>query len=523
MHESTVIQRALLSVYDKTNIIPLAENLHLHGVELISTGNTAALLKAHGLPVITVNEYTGFPEIMDGRVKTMHPKIAGGILGRRDIDADIMVAHGIHDIDLVVVNLYPFEAVSRNKDASFEDIIENIDIGGPTLIRSAAKNHAWCTVLVDPQDYAAFTKEFEENKGIIQEPLRIHCAVKAFAHTAAYDGMIANYFGQVIDKQPLEGFGQNLSLNYQLKERLRYGENPQQQAAFYVAKDAPSDSISCSRLLQGKPLSYNNIQDTDAALECVKALKEAGCVIVKHANPCGAAIESNAKNAYLKAYQCDPTSAFGGIVAFNTHVDENLIKTIYENQFVEVIIAPSFSEQAIKDATLKENCRLLQYRASTFLQTSPEIRSVNGGILIQTSANFSSKEISYNVVTKREPSAEELEDLLFSWQVVKFVKSNAIVFAKGGQTLGIGAGQMSRIFSTQIAAMKAKEADLNLKNAVMASDAFFPFKDNVEKAHELGISAIIQPGGSKRDNEVIECANHFNIAMIFTGIRCFKH
>ncbi|MGD9592127.1 MAG: bifunctional phosphoribosylaminoimidazolecarboxamide formyltransferase/IMP cyclohydrolase, partial [Candidatus Berkiella sp.] len=422
MHESTVIQRALLSVYDKTNIIPLAENLHLHGVEIISTGNTAALLKEHGIPVIAVSEYTGFPEIMDGRVKTMHPKIAGGILGRRDIDADIMISHDIHDIDLVVVNLYPFEKVSANKEAHFEEVIENIDIGGPTLIRSAAKNHAWCTVLVDPQDYFSFIEDFEANKGVINDELRLHCAVKAFAHTAAYDGAIANYFGKVQDKQPLDGFGQNLSLNYQLKERLRYGENPQQQAAFYIQTDAPADSISHAKLLQGKPLSYNNIQDADAALECVKALKESACVIVKHANPCGVALAASNHDAYLKAYQSDSTSAFGGIIAFNSKVDENVIKTIYENQFVEVIIAPDFSEQAINMASQKENCRLLRYQQITKQPPLPEIKSVNGGILIQTSADFSSKDISYSIVTKRAPSASELEDLLFSWQVVKFVK-----------------------------------------------------------------------------------------------------
>ncbi len=523
MHDSTVIQRALLSVYDKTNIIPLAEVLHLHGVEIISTGNTAAILKGHGIPVIAVSDYTGFPEIMDGRVKTMHPKIAGGILGRRDVDADIMLAHDIHDIDLVVVNLYPFEKVSKKPDAHVEDIIENIDIGGPTLIRAAAKNHAWCTVLVDPRDYADFMKDYEEHKGIIKEELRFRFAAKAFAHTASYDAAIANYFGQVQDKQPLDGFGQTLSLHYQLKERLRYGENPQQQAAFYLEKNAPIDSIAMTTLHQGKALSYNNIQDADCALECVKSLYESACVIVKHANPCGAALADSPLAAYQKAYQSDPTSAFGGIIAFNSAIDEKVIQAIYDNQFVEVIIAPSFSEQAILLAKQKENCRLLSYQPSSAQVVGPEIRSVNGGILIQSSANFSSKDITYKIVTQRTPNDNELNDLLFSWQLVKFVKSNAIVFAKNGQTLGIGAGQMSRIFSAHIATLKAQEVGFDLKGAVMASDAFFPFKDSIDFVKDLGVSAIIQPGGAMRDNEIIEAANQSDIAMLFTGMRCFKH
>ncbi len=525
MHESTVIQRALLTVYDKTNIIPLAENLHLHGVEIISTGNTAALLKEHGIPVITVNEYTGFPEIMQGRVKTLHPKIAGGILGRRDIDADVMHAHDIHDIDLVVVNLYPFEQVSGNKASSLEEIIENIDIGGPTLIRSAAKNYEWCTVLVSPGDYQSFIKEFEANKGTINETTRLNYASKAFAHTAAYDGAIANFFGQTVDKQPLEGFGQHLSLNYQLKDRLRYGENPHQSAAFYQEKNPSKDSIAQALMLQGKELSYNNIADSDAALECVKYFEHPACVIVKHANPCGVAVGSNILEAYEKAYACDPTSAFGGIIAFNQEVDDKMMKAIFDKQFVEVIIAPGFTSGALLIAKQKENCRVLQYHADKerHEQFSLDIKTVSGGILVQTKDNSSIMTISRDIVTKRAPTQEELQNLLFSWHIVKYVKSNAIVFAKNGQTIGIGAGQMSRIISTEIAAMKANEIGISLKGAAMASDAFFPFKDNIEKAASLGISAIISPGGSKRDNEVIECANQYDIAMIFTGTRCFRH
>lgn len=462
---------------------------------------------------------------MQGRVKTLHPKIAGGILGRRDSDADVMHAHDIHDIDLVVVNLYPFEQVSQNKESSLEEIIENIDIGGPTLIRSAAKNYEWCTVLVDPADYQSFIQEFEAHKGTIKEKTRFHCAVKAFAHTAAYDGAIANFFGQAIDKQPQMRFGQNLSLNYQLKQRLRYGENPHQSGAFYIEKNASKDSISNALMLQGKELSYNNIADSDAALETVKVFEHPACVIVKHANPCGVAIGANGLEAYEKAYACDPTSAFGGIIAFNQEVDEKLIKAIFDKQFVEVMIAPAFSPKALEIAKQKENCRVLQYHPDNehHEPVSLDIKTVSGGILVQTKDNSNIMTISREVVTKRAPTKEELQDLLFAWHIVKYVKSNAIVFAKNGQTVGIGAGQMSRIISTEIAAMKAKETGLPLKGACMASDAFFPFKDNIEKAAALGISAIISPGGSKKDNEVIECANQHGIAMIFTGTRAFRH
>lgn len=525
MHESTVIQRALLTVYDKTNIIPLAESLHLRGIEIISTGNTASLLKQHGLPVTTVNEYTGFPEIMDGRVKTLHPKIAGGILGRRDIDGDIMLAHGIPDIDLVVVNLYPFEQASQKQDASLEDIIENIDIGGPTLIRAAAKNHEWCTVIVDPNDYQHFIQELENNHGTVRAESRFYYATKAFAHTAFYDGNIANFFGQKIDQQPLTGFGQTLSLNYQLKERLRYGENPHQQAAFYQESTPASDSITATTQIQGKELSFNNILDSDTALECVKRFEQPACVIVKHANPCGVAIGVSSLQAYDKAYACDSTSAFGGIIAFNQTVDDKLLQHIFNQQFVEVLIAPAFTSQAIQFAKQKQNCRLLQYHTTSALSAKQriDIKTVNGGILVQSQDNSNINSISREIVTKRAPTAAEMQDLLFGWNIVKYIKSNAILFAKEGQTLGIGAGQMSRIFSTEIAALKAKEMKLSLKGAIMASDAFFPFKDNIEKAHEFGITAIIQPGGSMRDKEVIDCANDLGIAMIFTGTRCFRH
>lgn len=525
MHESTVIQRALLTVFDKTNIVPLAEQLHLKGVELISTGQTAELLKSHGLPVITVSDYTGFPEIMHGRVKTLHPKIHGGILGKRDRDSDVMIEHDIPDIDLVVVNLYPFREVIQNPHVALDDAIENIDIGGPTLLRGAAKNYHWCTVLVDPNDYSVFLKEFEENEGAIPEKSRFQYAAKAFAHTAAYDSTIAQFFSTKTAESS-QVFNKTLSLHYELKERLRYGENPHQRGAFYREVMPPQDSITAAKQLQGKALSFNNIADGDAALECVKGLSEPACVIVKHANPCGVASGESLLTAYQQAYACDPISAFGGILAFNRPVDEKLIASILDQQFVEVLIGPYFTEKAIELAKQKPNCRLLQYQAvddaifDHALHT--DIRSVNGGLLIQTWQNHEAED-QLEVVTQHEPSPSQMRDLIFAWHVVKFVKSNGIVYAKNGQTLGIGAGQMSRVFSTEIAALKAKQQQLDLQGAVMASDAFFPFKDNIEKAYEYGIRAIIQPGGSMRDEEVIACANDLGIAMVLTHIRHFKH
>lgn len=524
MSEFAIIQRALITVYDKAHIIPFAKQLHLRGVELISTGNTASILKEHGLPVTLVSEYTGFPEIMQGRVKTLHPRIHGGILGRRDADADIMIAHDIPDIDLVVVNLYPFQKVTQQADCSLALAIENIDIGGPTLIRGAAKNYEWCTTIVDPQDYQLILDELANNDGAIRKTTRFKLAVKAFNHTAVYDNSIANYLQEKLPSHSAEtSLGDTFSLNYQLKEHLRYGENPQQQAAFYQLKEPPTDSITGALQLQGKPLSYNNINDADTALECVKQFTLPSCVIVKHANPCGIASATQLITAYQKANQSDPTSAFGGIIAFNQTVDEQLLNIIFAKQFVEVIIAPQFTEQALNAASQKPNCRLLQYRpAKNASNSSWEIKSVNGGLLVQSSHPLQSS-LSYKVVTNIAPTEQQLNDLLFSWQVVKFVKSNAIVFARDSQTLGIGAGQMSRIFSTHIATLKAQEQNFSLQNAVMASDAFFPFKDNIEEAHKHGIKAIIQPGGSMRDEEVIQAANELEIAMLFTGERYFRH
>jgi phosphoribosylaminoimidazolecarboxamide formyltransferase/IMP cyclohydrolase len=523
MHESTIIQRALLSVYDKTNIIELAERLHLRGVQLISTGNTAALLKEHGLPVTEVGDYTGFPEIMQGRVKTLHPKIHGGILGRRDVDADVMIAHDIQDIDLVIVNLYPFQAVTAKPDCTVEDAIENIDIGGPTMIRGAAKNFEWCTVLTSPDDYIPFMEEFERMDGMITRAHRLEYAAKAFAHTASYESSIAQYFVQKTQLQtdnPI--FSAVLSLQNSLKEVLRYGENPHQQAAFYQDVAPAPDSIASVVKLQGKELSFNNIVDADTALECVKQFAQPACVIVKHANPCGSAISDSCLQAYDKAYACDPTSAFGGIIAFNHPVDESLMQHILGQQFVEVLIAPDFSKEALVLASEKPLCRVLQYRQQpTSTIVTMEIKSVNGGILIQSRDHDHTAQ--FTVVTKHQPSKAQMADLKFGWDIAKFVKSNAIVFVKNGQTLGIGAGQMSRIVSTEIAAWQAEKHNFPMQDAIMASDAFFPFIDNIQAAHALGIKAIIQPGGSKRDNEVIACANDLGIAMIFTGVRHFRH
>lgn len=515
IHESTVIQRALLSVFDKTGIVELAEHLHLRGIELLSTGQTAQQLIEHGLPVIPVSEYTGFPEIMDGRVKTLHPKIHGGILGRRDEDAETMIAHNIPDIDLVIVNLYPF---------SKEAIIENIDIGGPTMIRAAAKNHAWCTVLVDPQDYADFLNMLDEHEGTVPASCRLRYAAKAFAHTAMYENNIADYFRRQLDAST--EWGDSISFHAQRKQLLRYGENPHQQAAFYTFANAPCDSIARAAMLQGKPLSFNNIIDADAALECVKLFDMPACVIVKHANPCGVALGGSLQEAYEKAFACDPTSAFGGIMALNRPVDDTLLRHIFSHQFVEVVIAPSFTESACRVGEEKPNCRLLCYSPTTSVTSGAapwiDLRSVNGGLLVQSWPREASTD-NFTIVSRQHPDATQMHDLRFAWHVVKFVKSNAIVYAKQGQTLGIGAGQMSRIFSTEIAALKATEHGHDLHGAVMASDAFFPFTDNLEKAHALGIRAVIQPGGSMRDNDVIACADDLGMIMIFTHQRFFRH
>lgn len=519
MSQAIKIKRALISVSDKTEVLELAQALHALGVEILSTGGTAQLLKSNQVPVIEISDYTGFAEMMDGRLKTLHPKIHGGILGRRDIDKDAMQEHAISEIDLVVVNLYPFAQTIKQPDVTLAKAIENIDIGGPTMIRAAAKNHQWCTVVTDNRDYASILDELEQNKGISYET-RFKLAKKAFSHTAEYDGYISNYLTSLDDAQKAQSFSKTLNLQFELKEVLRYGENPHQQAGVYT-NTRQQDEIEISQQLQGKSLSYNNILDANAALTLVKQFDQCACVIVKHNNPCGVALGGNPMQAYERAFKADPQSAFGGIVAFNKQVDENLMSKILGNQFVEVIIAPKFSSVALEVAQTKPNCRLISYNPDAPQQTNWQYKSIEGGLLVQSQPLC--KEPAIEVVTEHQIDDKLLKDCQFAWQVCKAVKSNAIVLAKDEQTIGIGAGQTSRIFSLEIASLRAKQNNLETQGAVLASDAFFPFKDNVEKAHEAGIKAIIQTGGSKRDKEVIDCANELGISMIFTHMRYFLH
>ncbi|MCX4186431.1 bifunctional phosphoribosylaminoimidazolecarboxamide formyltransferase/IMP cyclohydrolase [Methylophaga sp. OBS4] len=518
------IKRALLSVSDKTGVLELAQDLNRLGVELLSTGGTAKLLSEAGLPVKEVSEHTGFPEMMAGRIKTLHPKIHGGLLGRRGTDDAIMKAHDIAPIDLVVVNLYPFEATIARDDCTLAMAIENIDIGGPTMLRAAAKNHADVTVLIDPADYSRVIEQIEQQGGV-DDATRFDLAVKTFEHTAHYDGAIANYLGKLTDNGDMSAFPRTFNSQFVKKQDMRYGENPHQQAAFYSEANPESGSISAAVQLQGKALSYNNIADTDAALECVKAFPESpACVIVKHANPCGVATADSLLAAYDLAYQTDPTSAFGGIIAFNRPLDADTARAIIERQFVEVIIAPDVSEKAKAVVAQKANVRLLS--CGEFAQHSSgglDFKRVNSGLLVQDRDDALVQTHELKVVTEKSPSDEEMQDLLFAWRVAKFVKSNAIVYAKNQQTVGIGAGQMSRVVSSRIAGIKAEDAGLVVPGAVMASDAFFPFRDGLDAAAEAGISAVIQPGGSMRDDEVIAAANEHGIAMVFTGMRHFRH
>ncbi|HEX7115617.1 MAG TPA: bifunctional phosphoribosylaminoimidazolecarboxamide formyltransferase/IMP cyclohydrolase [Steroidobacter sp.] len=519
---SIPIRRALLSVSDKEGLVELAQALDRRGVAILSTGGTASLLEKAGIAVTQVSSYTGFPEIMDGRVKTLHPKIHGGLLGRRNVDEAVMREHGIEPIDLLVVNLYPFAATVAKPDCTYEDAIENIDIGGPAMVRAAAKNHDRLTVLVDPRDYALVLEELEAQNGAVSEQTRKRLAAKAFAHTAAYDAAVASYLARVIPGAS-EEFPDNLSLSFRKRLDLRYGENPHQRAAFYTAPEASGASIGSARQLQGKTLSYNNIADSDTALECVRQFSEPACVIVKHANPCGVAVDKDALAAYEKAYRTDPTSAFGGIIAFNRPLDARTAKTILERQFVEVIIAPEVADEALALCKRKENVRVLVTGPLAASNMPHEYRSVNGGLLMQTRDEGMVGEADLKVVTKRQPTREELDDLLFAWRVCKFVKSNAIVYVKDRMTVGIGAGQMSRVVSSRIAAMKARDEGLTVAGAVMASDAFFPFRDGLDVAAEFGIKAVIQPGGSMRDSEVIAAADEHGMAMVLTGMRHFRH
>jgi len=522
------IQRALLSVSDKTGVLELAQELTRLGVELLSTGGTAKLLQEAGLPVKEVSQHTGFPEMMDGRIKTLHPKIHGGLLGRRGTDEAIMAEHDIAPIDLVVVNLYPFEATIARDDCTLPMAIENIDIGGPTMLRAAAKNHASVTVLIDPADYSRVLQQLEST-GAVDDETRFDLAVKTFEHTAHYDGAIANHLGKITgaytDESAEDNFPRTFNSQFNKAQELRYGENPHQKAAFFTEDEPESGTISAAVQVQGKELSYNNIADTDAALECVKAFPESpACVIVKHANPCGVATADDLLTAYDLAYHTDTTSAFGGIIAFNRELDAKTAQAIVDRQFVEVIIAPAISDEAKAVVSAKKNVRLLCCGDFPAQQAEGlDFKRVTGGLLVQDRDTALVTEDELTVVTKKAPSTEQMKDLLFAWRVAKFVKSNAIVYVKNQQTVGIGAGQMSRVISSRIAGIKADDAELTVPGAVMASDAFFPFRDGLDLAAEAGISAVIQPGGSMRDDEVIAAADEHGIAMVFTGMRHFRH
>ncbi len=516
------IKRALLSVSDKTGIVEFARALSEMGVELISTGGTWRLLNEHGLNVIEVADYTGFPEMMDGRVKTLHPKVHGGILARRGVDEPVMEEHGIAPIDMVVVNLYPFEATVADPDCTREDAVENIDIGGPTMVRAAAKNHAAVTIVVNAADYADVTAEMADNDGATLLATRFDLAIRAYEHTAAYDGAIANYFGRHVPGGS-EAFPRTFNTQFHRVEEMRYGENPHQKAAFYVERDLPPGSIAGATQLQGKALSYNNVADTDAALECVKSFEQPACVIVKHANPCGVAVAATIREAYDLAFATDPESAFGGIIAFNRPLDADTAAAIVERQFVEVIIAPGVDATAATAVAAKKNVRLLNSGDWGPLQPALDYKRVNGGLLVQDRDVELLADSGLRIVSRRQPSEQQIKDLVFAWKVAAFVKSNAIVYARHGQTVGVGAGQMSRINSARIAAIKAEHAGLEVRGSVMASDAFFPFRDGIDSAGQAGIAAVIQPGGSIRDEEVIAAADEHDMAMVFTGVRHFRH
>lgn len=519
----SVVKRALVSVSNKTGVIEFCKELQKLGISILSTGGTASLLKQQGIEVTDVSDYTGFPEIMDGRVKTLHPKVHGGLLGRRGQDDAVMQKHGIEPIDLVVVNLYPFEATVSRPDCTLAEAIENIDIGGPTMIRSAAKNHAYVAVLVDTNDYAPVLAELKANNCTLADATRFRLAKKVFAHTANYDASVSNYLGSITGDNQYQNYPDTYTMQFRKAQDLRYGENPHQTAAFYRDNLSPSGTLASAKQLQGKELSYNNIADTDAALECVSGLSEPACVIVKHANPCGVAISDSILDAYEKAYKTDTVSAFGGIIAFNRKLDAVTAKTIIDRQFVEVIIAPEIDDDVLAVTASKQNVRILinGYRESPIQQL--ELKRVSGGLLIQDSDNGVIGPADLKIVSKRKPTPQELTDLLFTWHVAKYVKSNAIVYGKDRQTIGIGAGQMSRVYSARIAAIKAEDSGLIVKGSVMASDAFFPFRDGIDSAAKVGIAAVIQPGGSMRDEEVIAAADEHGMAMVFTGMRHFRH
>jgi phosphoribosylaminoimidazolecarboxamide formyltransferase/IMP cyclohydrolase len=516
------VRRALLSVSDKTGLIALAQALAQRNIEILSTGGTAQLLASNGVPVREVAGYTGFPEIMDGRVKTLHPKIHGGLLGRRGVDDAVMAQHGIAPIDLLVVNLYPFSA-TVGRGCSYAEAIENIDIGGPAMLRAAAKNHDAVLTVVDPADYPLLLAELDQHHGGSEFATRARLAAKAFAHTAAYDAAVAAWLAA---QRPSDAarFPPTLALVFDKVQELRYGENPHQPAALYREVPPAGASVCSAQLLQGKDLSYNNIADADTAIECVRQFARCACVIVKHANPCGAAVAATALAAYERAYRTDPTSAFGGIIAFNCELDAATAAAITERQFVEVLAAPALTAEAAQLLSVRPNVRVLVLGdLAAAAGGELEFRSVTGGLLAQVRDRADLSEAGLTVPTRRQPTAAELSDLRFAWRVAKFVKSNAIVFARELATVAVGAGQMSRVYSTRIAAMKASDEQLAIAGAVMASDAFLPFRDNLDVAAGYGIRAVIQPGGSRRDAEVVAAADEHDMAMVFTGVRHFRH
>ncbi|WBF65364.1 MAG: bifunctional phosphoribosylaminoimidazolecarboxamide formyltransferase/IMP cyclohydrolase [Candidatus Kinetoplastibacterium crithidii] len=529
------IETALLSVSNKEGIIDFAKALESRNIRILSTGGTSKLLKESGIKVTEVSEYTGFPEMLDGRVKTLHPKIHGGLLAKRDKQdhLDIIKKYNIDKIDILAVNLYPFYETVSKDNCTFSNAIENIDIGGPAMLRSAAKNHGTVdggvTVIVDPQDYKKVINEIDLS-GNTSYKLRLELAKKVFAHTALYDGIISNYLNSIIDEEPNYDLAPSkqkwpdvITIQTNKQQSLRYGENPHQTASFYVDRKNISGLLGSYKQIQGKELSFNNIADADAAWECVRSFNNAiACVIVKHANPCGVAVASDTLEAYSKAFQTDPTSAFGGIIAFNSRVNGKTAKTIINNQFLELLIAPSYDEEAINMLSEKQNIRVLEIPIG-YNQNDFDLKRVGGGWLMQSPDSYKTEWDKIQIVTKRKPTDQETKDMLFAWTVAKFVKSNAIVFASNGMTLGVGAGQMSRIDSARIASIKADNAGLSLKNSVAASDAFFPFRDGLDVIVQSGSSCIIQPGGSLRDNEVIEAANEHNIVMAMTGTRHFRH
>jgi len=516
------IERALISVSDKTGVVGLARALVAQGVQILSTGGTAKLLEKEGIAATEVSQHTGFPEMLDGRVKTLHPKIHGGLLARRDLSSHLEAIRGagIPTIDLVVVNLYPFEATIADPDCRFEDAIENIDIGGPAMLRSAAKNHSGVAVVVDPSDYAQVISEIRST-GAVSDDMRLRLAKKVFAHTSAYDGAISNYLHSLDASGTRGEFPEVLTLQYAKLQEMRYGENPHQSAAFYRDRNPVAGGLAGYQQLQGKELSYNNIADSDAAWECVKVFAEPACVIIKHANPCGAATGKDLLEAYTKAFKTDPTSAFGGIIAFNRALDRAAAEAVGK-QFAEVIIAPRVEPEARTFLAGKQNLRVLEVPLEHKAQAH-DMKRIGGGLLVQSTDAKLVERAEIKVVTKKAPTEAQWADLLFAWRVAKFVKSNAIVFCRDGMTMGVGAGQMSRVDSARIASIKAQNAGLSLADSAVASDAFFPFRDGLDVVIDAGASAVIQPGGSVRDDEVIAAANERGVAMVFTGMRHFRH